>query len=231
MPMPTVMKRLGKLCQIGGAVFLAIGLGFAGTLLVKRPSGYHRRDLNCNNNLDQISMAFKTWALDHHEQYPFNLSTNFGGTLEFCDRDKDGFDRNAFAHFRVMSNELLNPSLLICPNDHERKPATDFEHLRPENISYRLRSGTNVNDSSMTEVLAVCVADSNLVRCSGETRLWNEGKNPRLSLADMWEDTGIRELIELAICLSAIGGLFLGTGTFFVRQAKQKSEQEPDLAK
>jgi hypothetical protein len=223
------MKRLGMLCQAGGVIFLAVGILIGGKLLLaKRPSGYHRRDLNCHGNLKQIGLAFKTWALDHHGQYPFNLSTNAGGTLEFCDRDGDGFDRNSFAHFRVMSNELSEPSLLVCPNDPTRKPATDFEHLRPENISYRIRSGTNVNDYRINEVLAVCLVDSNLVRCSGETKLREEGKNPRLSLADLWvEDYGFRELAKLAMSLSTVGVLFLGTGTILVRRAKQETKQEP----
>jgi hypothetical protein len=212
------------LCQIGGAVFLAVGLGFAGRLLLsKRPSGYHRRGLKCSDQLQQIGMAFKTWALDHHGQFPFNLSTNAGGTLEFCARDNGGYDRNGAAHFQVMSNELLGPSILVCPNDPGKKPGPDFQHLRPENISYRVRSGTNVNDEAMREVLAVCPLDGNVLHCDGDVTLREEGKNPRLLLADLWvEDYGFRELAQLAMSLSAVGVLLLGSGTLLVRKAKQE---------
>ena len=36
---------------------------------------------DCANNLKEIGIAFKTWALDHNDQFPFNVSTNSGGTL------------------------------------------------------------------------------------------------------------------------------------------------------
>src|SRR6266508_2242932 len=61
--------------------------------------------ISCVNNLKQIGLAFRQWALDNNDRFPFNVPANEGGTMEFCIVDDDGFDRSAALHFQVMSNE------------------------------------------------------------------------------------------------------------------------------
>src|SRR5579872_6875316 len=80
---------------------------------------YPRKEvrINCMSNMKQISIAFRLWAGDNGDNFTFNTGTNKGGTLEFCDRDKDGFDRNSMLHFLPMSNELNTPKILVCPQD------------------------------------------------------------------------------------------------------------------
>ncbi len=41
-----------------------------------------------------------------------------------------------FHHFVIMSNELTIPSLLVCPIDSRRKPASSFASVRDANLSY-----------------------------------------------------------------------------------------------
>jgi hypothetical protein len=101
--------------------------------------------ITCINNLKQIGIAFRIWEGDHGDQYPFNVSTNAGGTWELCAADKDGFDGNAFLYLRTMTNELTVQRLMICPQDPSKKAATNWASLQAENISYRFRSGTNVS--------------------------------------------------------------------------------------
>ena len=123
--------------------------------------------INCVNNLNQIGLAFKTWALDNSDCYPFNLSTNAGGTRELCAVGADGFDSNAARHLLEMSNELSTPFLLVCPKDKSKTPAPDFRHLTPPNITYRFHSGMNINEDNPTAVLAVCPVDGNTLFCDG----------------------------------------------------------------
>ena len=125
---------------------------------------------NCQNNLRQVGLAFKVWALEHNDHFPFNVSTNAGGTLELCAMGRDGYDTNAIAHFRVIANELGTPSLLVCPNDSNKRPAADFSNLQPENITYQLRTGTNVDSENPQEVLAVCPVHGNQLYCDGNVR-------------------------------------------------------------
>jgi competence protein ComGC len=86
---------------------------------------------NCANNLKQIGLAFKTWALDNGDRFPMSVSTNEGGTMELC------AGPNAFAHFAVMSNELSTPAVLVCPEDKKRHWATNFDSdLNNSKLSY-----------------------------------------------------------------------------------------------
>jgi hypothetical protein len=165
------MKRTttGQFCIVAASVLL-------GAVLVTRflawleipPMQTHdkpvRRQINCINNLKQIGLAINLWALEHQGRFPFNVSTNDGGTMEFSAQGTDGFDRNAFLHLQVMSNELHTPCVLVCPRDRVAKPSVDFNVLGATNITYRLRSGTNQGPQS---ILIECPIDGNIVRWDG----------------------------------------------------------------
>jgi prepilin-type N-terminal cleavage/methylation domain-containing protein/prepilin-type processing-associated H-X9-DG protein len=78
--------------------------------------------ISCVCNLKQVGVAFRTWALDHNDQYPMQISITNGGTLELVG------GQTVFADFAVMSNELSTPKILFCPSDRDpsRMMATDF---------------------------------------------------------------------------------------------------------
>jgi hypothetical protein len=129
---------------------------------------YPRAQKNsCATNLNQIGIAFRQWAVGSFDSFSFNVSTNAGGTLELCAVGIDGFDRSAVRHFQALSNELSTPKILVCPRDKARKPAVDFASLQAGNVTYQLRSGTNVSDVNPREVLAVCPIDGNILYCDG----------------------------------------------------------------
>ncbi|HWX22043.1 MAG TPA: DUF4190 domain-containing protein [Candidatus Binatia bacterium] len=134
--------------------------------------------INCMNNMKQIGVAFKIWQLDHGDQLPFNVSTNKGGTLEFCAMGADGFDHNSALHLMVLSNELVIPRILVCPGDSKR-PALDFQTLTAANVTYQLHSGTNVADTNPQAVLAVCPIHNNVLLCDGSIQYT---KRPRISI-------------------------------------------------
>ena len=123
-----------------------------------------------------IGLSFRTWAIDHNDQFPFNVSTNLGGTLELCAPGPDGFDKNAAMHFLVMSNELSAPSILVCPAD-TRQAATDWAHLGAANVTYQVRSGEGVTDANPQQVLAVCPIHNNVLRADGSVQ--RERPGPR----------------------------------------------------
>ena len=85
--------------------------------------------INCVNNLKQCGLAFRIWGSDSNGEYPMNLPTARGGTLEFV----TGSD--TFRHFQVMSNELSTPKILACPAD-TRTAADNFARLKNQNVSY-----------------------------------------------------------------------------------------------
>jgi hypothetical protein len=72
--------------------------------------------------LKQIGLSFKQWALDNKDHLPMQVSVTEGGTMEFVNSGA------AWVHFRVMSNELNTPKILVCPEDKRKSlaPATTF---------------------------------------------------------------------------------------------------------
>ena len=88
------------------------------------------KHITCVNNVKQVGLSFRIWANDNADRFPMQVSTNEGGTLEFVQGP------NAFRHFQAMSNELSTPRVLVCFQDTERKPATNFTSLNNTNISY-----------------------------------------------------------------------------------------------
>jgi hypothetical protein len=134
------------------------------------------QSINCVNNLKQVGLAFRTWAIDNDGNFPFNLSTNKGGTLELALPESDGFDRNAVCHFRVMSNELSTPKILVCPADSKKQPAPDFLSLRPANVSYQMHSGTNLSETTPQEFLVVCPIHNHVLLCDGSVQGYRKGR-------------------------------------------------------
>jgi hypothetical protein len=123
--------------------------------------------INCANNLKQVGLAFRLWALDNTDRFPFNVPAKEGGTLEFCTRGADGFDTNGWMHFQVMSNELNTPKLLVCPADSSKQYATNFINFGPGNVTYQVRSGTNIDETYPNELLARCPIHNNELMCDG----------------------------------------------------------------
>jgi type II secretory pathway pseudopilin PulG len=108
---------------------------------------------SCQNNLKQIGIAFRTWASDHNGKYPMDVSTNNGGSMEWL------AGGNMFKHFQVMSNELNNPKILLCPSDDRDLPANyDFANLRNNNLSYFV--GLDADETLPAMILS---GDRNLV--------------------------------------------------------------------
>ncbi len=103
--------------------------------------------INCTNNLKQVGLAFRLWSGDNNDHYPMELLVRSSGVRELVEA---GYIAPAF---RVMSNELSTPKILICPEDKVRKPATNFsKEFYEANISYFL--GIDANETAPQMFLA-----------------------------------------------------------------------------
>lgn len=114
------------------------------------------QSITCINHLKQIGLAFRIWASDHNHQYPFHVAAGEGGTLESSHPDADGFDPNAAKHLAALRDQLGSPRMLVCPADNNRSAAATFEDLQPDNVTYELRTGPDINETRLQEVLARC---------------------------------------------------------------------------
>jgi len=82
--------------------------------------------INCANNLQQVGLAFRLWAGDNGDRYPMQVVATNGGPSEQA--AIAGGTGSAFMYqvFQVMSNELGTPKITLCPEDKDRKLATNF---------------------------------------------------------------------------------------------------------
>jgi len=165
--------------EFGGAGFI---LGYVNTffitlcilpaLLLPALSSAKSRaqSINCVNNMKQIGLACKVWALDHNDQFPFTVSTNAGGTMEWVLTDADGTDRNPAVHFQVLSNELSTPKILVCAADLSKTALADFRNLSAANVSYQLRTLPSVNETNPQQVLAICPIHHHVLLVDGSVQ-------------------------------------------------------------
>lgn len=214
------MKRL---CIVLGASSFILGIFFAWYTVTHLPHTWPKyQRITCINNLKQIGLSFRQWALDYKDQYPFSVSTNAGGTKEFCDREAAGFDKNSYIHFRAVSNELGTPLVLRCPQDRTKEPGRDFGKLLSNNVTYRLRSDTSF-DSAPTAALAVCPIDGNILQNDGmvigktgsEQRGRPLDESRRQSFRDVIDyDANVRRRVIWTAALLAFGLAVLGIGMF-----------------
>ena len=94
--------------------------------------------INCTNNLKQVGLAMRTWALDNNDQNPMRVAGAQGGAADSVGfRDVPGNlaqHRGVNMMFGVMSNELSTPKILICPSEYDnRGAASTFSYSIPNN--------------------------------------------------------------------------------------------------
>jgi prepilin-type processing-associated H-X9-DG protein len=85
--------------------------------------------IGCAHNLKDLGLAFKTWALDHGDGFPMSA-------VRQPSLATDSKSAQAFRCFQVMSNEMADTRILICPAD-TRHPASDLgSGFSNRNLSY-----------------------------------------------------------------------------------------------
>jgi len=96
----------------------------------------------CSNNLKQVGLAFRTWAINHNGNMPQTLASSQGGASEdvgirtltaqqriVAANGAISGSRGISMMFLCMSNELGTPKILFCPAEYEssyRQAATTF---------------------------------------------------------------------------------------------------------
>jgi prepilin-type N-terminal cleavage/methylation domain-containing protein len=93
--------------------------------------------ISCVNNLKQLGLAFRIYSNDNGEKFPWAVPLPPAG---------DGALNTAAGTaalvecYRIASNQLNTPKLLVCPSDGGKSKSSDFDPARftVANISYSL---------------------------------------------------------------------------------------------
>src|SRR6185369_12935836 len=115
--------------------------------------------INCTNNLKQIGLAAKTWALDNGDQYPMRVPEAQGGASGSVGKRVLGNPPLGVSQmFGVMSNELSTPKILICPSEYDNKgAASTFSYTVPAGSA---NATPYTNDNNVSYFVGVDAQDT-----------------------------------------------------------------------
>ena len=134
MKTPSSKVKVKAFTLVEVLVVIAVLLLLAVLLLPALPHGVRiRGNVSCMNNLKQVDLASIMYASDYNEQFPWQISSKNGGTMEYVSSGQTS------PHFRKLSNYGSNlPNRLVCPADKVKTVATNVDMLTDQNISYFL---------------------------------------------------------------------------------------------
>ncbi len=168
--------------------------------------------IQCVADLKQIGIGFHVFLHDHDSKLPMEVSTNYGGTLEFIRASYfvPGQFYFQYRHFQALSNDLQNPKILVCPADRARLVASDFQDFNNLNISYFV--GANADYGQPNSILAgdrnitnTSAAVSTILRLADGTSVeWTDEMHVNKGNV-LYADGRVEELNSAGLSVSAYG--------------------------
>lgn len=106
------------------------------------------------SNLKQTAIGFTMWSDDNGGSWPWQVSTNQGGTMELIPNGR------AADHFLALSNYLKDARALVCPTDKTRYATNNYSGFGNQNLSYF--AGLDALANSSNSFLSILSGDRHL---------------------------------------------------------------------
>ncbi len=106
----------------------------------------------CLMNQKQIAYCFLSWENEHYGQFPWQISSTNGGTMEAAAR---GY---VAPNYQVLSNylkqpDILEPNVFVCPLDKVKIAATNYTNFNNRNVSYFLNIDVSLTNNPSHSIL------------------------------------------------------------------------------
>jgi prepilin-type processing-associated H-X9-DG protein len=170
--------------------------------------------IRCRNNLKQVDLAYRQWAIDNNDQFPMQVSITNGGAKEAVEGG------GLYLNYLVMSNELNTPKLMFCPADSGRIRATTFAQLLPPYASTSAVAFASNNisyfvglDADEAKPNAILVGDDNFLI---------GGAKPKPGVLLLWTNSPVAWTRDRHVNQGNIGladGSVMGVSTPMLRKA------------
>jgi prepilin-type N-terminal cleavage/methylation domain-containing protein len=124
--------------------------------------------IKCVNNLKNVGLAFRIYAADHNELFPWELSAS-------------KYSSDPTTYIRLLTNELSTPRVVNCPADN-RPALTNWTGFSRANLSYFISP-----DASETFPQSFLAGDRNITNRHGTLRPGLHAPRPINTVG--WDET------------------------------------------